>query len=86
MPAVLSPSSCGSRLPSHEQDGAIHQEAIGLLQTSGYAHLARLNCRVADGVIVLMGQVPTFFLKQMAQTIVMRNRHALGIRNEVRVA
>lgn len=64
----------------------IREKTMGLLRNSGYSSLARLNCQVADGEIVLMGRVPTFYLKQMAQTIVMRSQNEKGIRNEVRVA
>ena len=36
---------------------------------SPYLPLRRIECRLDDGVLVLRGRVPTFYLKQLAQTI-----------------
>jgi hypothetical protein len=52
---------------------------------SPYLPLRYIECRLNDGVLILRGRVPTFYLKQLAQTI----GHSLkGIRlvvNELRV-
>jgi hypothetical protein len=40
------------------------------LDQSGYHALRALNCSVHCGVAVLSGQVPSFYLKQLAQTFV----------------
>lgn len=86
MPALLEAPPRVDFPPVKEHDQSIQERTLGLLRSSGYGSLARLDCQVADGVIVLAGQVPTFFLKQMAQTVVMRIRSAHCIRNNVRVA
>src|SRR5688572_9874443 len=39
------------------------------LQMSPYRSLQRLRCDYYEGVLALRGEVPTFFLKQVAQTI-----------------
>jgi hypothetical protein len=50
-----------------------------------YLPLRNIECRLDDGILLLRGRVPTFYLKQLAQTI----GHSLnGIRrviNELRV-
>ena len=47
------------------------------LQATGYQVLARLRCEVTAGLAVLQGEVPTYFLKQIAQETA---RHVQGIR------
>jgi osmotically-inducible protein OsmY len=86
MSALLEAAPLVDYPPIQEHDQLIQERTLGLLRSSGYGSLAKLDCQVADGVIVLAGRVPTFFLKQMAQTIVMRIQNARGIRNDVRVA
>ncbi len=52
---------------------------------SPYLPLRAIECRLDDGVLVLRGSVPTYYLKQLAQTI---GRSLKGIRlvvNELRV-
>ncbi|HTI49719.1 MAG TPA: BON domain-containing protein, partial [Planctomycetaceae bacterium] len=66
-------------------DSCIQQTARLNLKKSGYHPLGRLTCSVEDGVVTLAGAVPTFFLKQMAQSIVQRIEHVQRIENRVRV-
>jgi hypothetical protein len=40
-----------------------------LLQSSGYAALRRLRCEVTEGVVIVHGVVASYFLKQIAQTL-----------------
>lgn len=42
------------------------------LRECSYSSLRGVNCRYHEGVLVLTGVVPTFYMKQMAQTL-MRN-------------
>ena len=37
------------------------------LRAVGYASLADLDCRWEDGVLVIRGHVPSYYLKQLAQ-------------------
>jgi hypothetical protein len=41
-----------------------------LLQSSAYAAVRRLHCEVAEAVVFMYGVVPSYFLKQMAQTLI----------------
>jgi osmotically-inducible protein OsmY len=46
--------------------------AAASLQGSGYAALAFVGCRAHGDRVVLDGSVPTYHLKQLAQTVVQR--------------
>ena len=39
------------------------------LDDSGYAQLSNVACRCCAGTVVLTGQVTSFYMKQIAQTI-----------------
>jgi osmotically-inducible protein OsmY len=49
----------------------------GTYQLRGFHCLSRLSVAVEDGLVVLSGQVPTFYLKQIAQELA---RHVDGVR------
>jgi len=49
-------------------------------QRSPYLPLRNINCSLRDGVLLLRGRVPTYYLKQMAQTI---GTSAEGVREVV---
>jgi osmotically-inducible protein OsmY len=80
-----------STMANSAQDGElVNSEPVSsrvdrALQTSGYADLRRLRCESADGVITLRGRVQSFFLKQMAQTVVARVEGVTGINNSLQV-
>lgn len=41
------------------------------LQSQSYSALHRISCEHRDGVLVLRGSVPSFHLKQLAQSLVL---------------
>jgi len=43
-------------------------------------------CEVRDGVLLLRGRVPSYYMKQVAQSIVQCVEGALEIRNQLDVA
>ena len=49
-----------------------HAEARAELRQSSYAALRHVACRVIDGRIVLCGRVPSFYLKQVAQCLLVQ--------------
>jgi osmotically-inducible protein OsmY len=67
-------------------DAAVQSEAQSLLEQSNYLALRRLRCEFQDGRLVLNGRVPTFYLKQVAQTIVRQLPAVRRIDNRVDVA
>ena len=48
----------------------ISEAALVQLQHSPYRAIRRVSCRFDDGVLTLIGRVPTFHHKQLAQTAV----------------
>lgn len=66
-----------------EQDVATCVEAR--FRRSGYPYLSGIKCLVSDGTAILLGVVPTFHLKQLAQELAV---HTLGVHqvdNQVQV-
>ena len=56
------------------------------LGNSSYHAVRRVGCELRDGTLTLRGQVPSYFLKQIAQTVVRRGLHAsVRIDNRVEV-
>lgn len=73
------------RRVSTPQDEVLKAAVVSSWHKSGYGPLSRLECSVVEGVVNLRGVVPSFFLKQMAQALVMRLQHVKHIRNHVSV-
>jgi hypothetical protein len=66
-------------------DDSLRTAAMSLLQSSGYAALRGLRCEVTDSVVIVQGVVPSYFLKQMAQTVIRRLDGIETVRNLVEV-
>jgi hypothetical protein len=65
---------------------ALEDQVRSELITSAYACVRAVACRVRDGVLTLHGQVPTYFHKQIAQTVVLqRLNRSVPIDNQLRV-
>jgi osmotically-inducible protein OsmY len=52
---------------------------------SPYLPLRYIDCRLDDGTLVLSGRVPTFYLKQLAQTIASSLNGIRRVVNDLRV-
>lgn len=67
----------------------IGERVAAALRASAYAPLKKLGCRIVEGeeagVVELTGTLPTFFLKQMAQSIALRVKHVHRVENGIRV-
>ena len=55
------------------------------LRRSGYPYLRGVKCEVREGVAVLSGTVPTFYLKQMAQALASHTPGVQQIENRLHV-
>jgi hypothetical protein len=66
-------------------DEGLHQAAVKALELSGYSALRRLRCEVSEAVVVVHGVVPSWFLKQMAQVLLLRLDGVRGVANRVSV-
>jgi hypothetical protein len=84
-PAATVATSDSAVRPSLGRDDRLCAAALGLLRSSGYRPLLRLDCEVRDGQAVLSGAVPTFYLKQLAQALLLRLPDLQGVRNLVEV-
>lgn len=60
-----------------QREQALQTEVESRLRKSGYPDLHRVSCDLCDGVLTLRGRVSTFYLKQVAQTLI-------GQRDEIR--
>lgn len=59
------------RIESDEQTaGGVVGMAERRLRESAYHDLRFVSCHFRDGVVTLSGRVPTYYLKQVAQTVV----------------
>jgi osmotically-inducible protein OsmY len=63
----------------------VASEAERVLRQSGYVALRRVQCEWQDGVIALGGKVPSFFMKQMAQTLVSQVVGVRRVDNRIKV-
>jgi hypothetical protein len=50
---------------------------------SPYRSLHRLSCHLSNDVIVLSGQLPSFYLKSMAQEVARKFAENLALRNDI---
>lgn len=66
-------------------DEELRIAALNLLQASSYAVLRRLRCEVNEAVATVHGVLPSYFLKQVAQTILQRLDGIQKVRNLVEV-
>ena len=72
-----------------EHDHFLREAAISVLKSSGYSAVAKLDCRVDQGVVEIAGVVPNFHMMQVALAAIQRLaavRGIHGIRNKVEVA
>jgi osmotically-inducible protein OsmY len=61
------------------------KEAEQLLHYSAYLELRNVNCTYHEGVLTLRGIVPTYYLKQLAQSFVSELEGVIEINNQLKV-
>ncbi len=64
---------------------AVKAKAEALLRQTSYAALRHVACSLHDGVLTLRGHVPSYYLKQTAQTLLRSIDGVLKISNEIEV-
>jgi hypothetical protein len=69
-----------------ESSNLLHDAVIAALRSSGYRLLGNLECEVREDLVTLTGVLPSFYLKQVAQTIAMGVAQVREVRNGVKVA
>ncbi len=64
---------------------SVAELAERLLRSSPYLALRNITCDSVDGILVLRGYLPTYYLKQMAQAIVFHIEGVTQVINEIEV-
>jgi hypothetical protein len=68
---------------------SVYEQAEGIvkrsLAESSHRDLRLAQCQIDDGVVILRGQVSSFYLKQLAQAQLMRMDNGLRVQNELEV-
>ena len=85
MLTATSNSHGGQQYRLGPDDDGLRIAALKLFQSSNYTTLRRLRCEVIDAVVIVHGIVPSYYLKQVAQTIVLRLEGIEGVMNMVEV-
>jgi hypothetical protein len=68
-----------------ESSDLLHDAVIAALHSSGYRLLWNLECKVRDDLVIHSSLLPSFYLKQVAQTIAMGVDQVREVRNVVEV-
>lgn len=55
------------------------------LRATGYPNLRGLSITGAEGLVILRGRIPTCYLQQVAQTVVLKAAGVTEIQNELEV-
>jgi hypothetical protein len=63
------------------QRKAIESQAHAELRNSAYAPVRRVSCEYHEGVLTLRGRVPSYFLKQVAQTAILHGLEGMVLVN-----
>jgi sRNA-binding carbon storage regulator CsrA len=79
------PMTPAAPAPEKERDASIRTAALEAIRSTHYRPLWNLSCEVSEGVISLLGTVPSFYLKQLAQELVLKLGCVSGIVNLVDV-
>jgi osmotically-inducible protein OsmY len=70
---------------SQEDDGQIVKLVHRALHASGYIQLRQLQVYFEHGRITLQGRLPTYYLKQVAQSLILAVDGVQDIDNDVKV-
>jgi hypothetical protein len=85
---VVVEAPIAAQVEERQRDRAdgILETARARLQTSSYRPLHEVSCDMFLGVLRLWGEVPSFFLKQIAQTLLMSIDGDYPVQNDLQVA
>ena len=75
--------------PSAVEDGTDHQledDLYHAFRTAGYAQLRHIGITQQNGHVALQGRVPTYFLKQLAQSLAAALPGVQVVNNHIEVA
>lgn len=72
--------------PAGATDRSLELHIVGALLATGHRVLRGITVSVRDRSVILRGRVPSYYLKQLAQSVVLAAPGAAGLRNELAVA
>ena len=74
-------------LPSHARTRRLDvaERAESLLRRNGHLFHQNISCDFQDGVLILRGTVPSYYLKQVAQAVVASLEEVIQIENRMEV-
>lgn len=67
------------------RDERLQNSVISELHASAYRPIQTIECHVHEDLVILSGRVPSFYIKQVAQTVVMKIAGVKSIENRLRV-
>ena len=70
------------KAPAH---GTVARDALRFFRSSSYSELRTIQCESREGVLILRGQVSTFFMKQLAQERIRSIEGVLAVINDLKV-
>jgi osmotically-inducible protein OsmY len=68
-----------------EPSGRVAEQAERCLRCNSYLALKNVSCEYCEGVLTLRGCLPTYYLKQMAQTAVAQIEGVRQVVNQIQV-
>lgn len=71
-------------LKAPEQETVV-RDALRFFRSSSYSELRTIQCESRDDVLILRGQVSTFFMKQLAQERIRSIKGVLAVINYLQV-
>jgi osmotically-inducible protein OsmY len=66
-------------------DQCVVQGVAEALSRSPYAALRTLSCSVTHGIVTLQGRLPSFYLRQIAQSLALGVEGVREVRSEIEV-
>ena len=83
--SALNPASTESATPARTPQLVLKELAERCLHSNPYLALKNISCELLDGVLVLRGCLPTYYLKQIAQEAVAPLEGVERIDNQIQV-
>lgn len=83
MSSLATRSTTSTHLESTDADLCRHIERA--LANSGQRLLHTVEVRVHEGLVILNGQLPSYYLKQLAQAITLKHQPVEMLQNDIKV-
>jgi osmotically-inducible protein OsmY len=86
MPASASPKCASTPVEGDREAGRIADRVASTLRAHSHHVLRAVTCEAEGSVVVLRGCLPTYYLKQLAQTLAARTDGVRQVDNQIVVA